>query len=591
MTPKLLRQFDVKDPVIFMIVALLCAAALVVYLQQRAIRALDRQTTLIVQKVAEQTASEVLQNIRRTFDGPVFDTLASIKHPYLVEQRLDLVAPRFASGLAEYPHIDRFFVWLDAPPRSDHTEVLFLSRATTPATAGDPQGAFTRDPATAQLITETARRHAKEQMIYGAFRARTASGESDIFLRIFYTDAARTRFFAVLGFVVNLESVRRDFFPALAERGMRDLLKSSPGGLAFDLSIHDEHGVLVYGSGSGGTGVSLARSVPLVFYPAEDIQPLMAANVPSRAWTLTVTQQETSAPGFATQTRWQRYGLSGLSVLLICVALGFALQARARANQLSRMQSDFVAHVSHQLKTPVSLLSAVAETLDVVRTRSPEKLGQCLDIMKMETSRLSLLVQHILEFSSLNDGARNFEPEPVLLGPLVRETVESFAAALAPKGFRIEVHEHADPAVAADPVALEQALVNLLDNAIKYSDTSRLVTVRLTADATHALIEIIDRGVGIAPGDQARIFERFYRAPGTTGCPAGFGLGLAIARQLVAGQRGRIELESTLGAGSTFRIRLPLLHGYDADATAGSPGWLEARSEAPVARRSRTGAS
>jgi signal transduction histidine kinase len=425
-------------------------------------------------------------------------------------------------------------------------------------------------------------------MIYGAFRTRTAAGESDIFLRIFYTDAARTRFFAVLGFVVNLESIRRDLFPVLAERGLNDLLKSSPGGLAFDLSIHDEHGQLVYGSGNAGTGVSLARSVPLVFYPLENILPLMAAGVPPRPWRLTVTQLQTSAPGFGTQTKWQRYGLSGLSVMLICVALAFALQARARANQLSRMQSDFVAHVSHQLKTPVSLLSAVAETLDVVRTRSPEKLGQCLDIMKMETSRLSLLVQHILEFSSLTDGARRFEPEPVLLGPLVRETAESFAAALGPTGFRIEVHEYAEPVVAADPVALEQAIVNLLDNAIKYSDTSRLVTVRLRADAAHAIIEVEDRGVGIAPADQARIFDRFYRAPGTTARPQGFGLGLAIARQLVAGQRGRIELESSLGEGSTFRIRLPLLRGVDARTGAGSPRWLAAQTAAPVDRRTRT---
>src|SRR5690606_3306762 len=143
--------------------------------------------------------------------------------------------------------------------------------------------------------------------------------------------------------------------------------------------------------------------------------------------------------------------------------------ARARAAQLSRMQTEFVAHVSHQLKTPVSLLSAVGETLDVVRTRSPEKLNQCLDIVRTETTRLATLVQHILEFSSLSGSGRRYEVEIVSLGPLVRETVESFAAAFEATGFQIQVQEHAAATVAVDPVAVEQAVVNLLDNAIKYS--------------------------------------------------------------------------------------------------------------------------
>jgi signal transduction histidine kinase len=582
MRPKFLRQFSGKDPVTFMIVALLCAAGLVIYLQQRALRALDRQTALIVQKIAEQTTSEVLASIRRTFDGPVFDTLASIKHPHLVEHRLDLVAPAFERGLGEYPQVERFFVWTGADSAGQPREVLFYERSRTKAGGGgkpDLDSRFSSDRATGDIIRSTARQHARSQKIYGAFQAPGADGESDIFLRIFYTDAARTQFFAVLGFVVNHDAVRQDLFPALVAQGLDGILESSGGGPTFELRVHDEHGRLVYGSEDSLPAVSVERPLPLVFYPEEDILPRMAASLPSRDWKLTLTQQSASTPSLIAFTRWQSYGLSGLSVLLICVALGFALQARARALQLSRMQSDFVAHVSHQLKTPVSLLSAVSETLDVVRARSPEKLEQCLDIVKMETTRLSLLVQHILEFSSLSDGARRFETEPVSLGPLVRETVESFAAALAPTGFRIEVHEHAAPVVAADPVALEQAVVNLLDNAIKYSGLSRAVTVRLTADASHAVIEIIDRGIGIAPDDQARIFERFYRVDGGfSNSRQGFGLGLAIARQLVAGQHGSIELESILGVGSTFRIRLPLLRGpQESPARVESRRWFSRR--------------
>src|SRR5690606_17599481 len=156
---------------------------------------------------------------------------------------------------------------------------------------------------------------------------------------------------------------------------------------AFSLRIHDEHGRLVYGPTGPPEANSVQRSFPLLFYPAKNLLPRMAATVPGRPWRLTITPTSDALPLVSAYTRWQSNALLGLSVLMIFVALGFAVQARARAAQLSRMQTEFVAHVSHQLKTPVSLLSAVGETLDVVRTRSPEKLNQCLDIVKTETTR------------------------------------------------------------------------------------------------------------------------------------------------------------------------------------------------------------
>ena len=545
-----------------MVVALLCAAGLVVYLQQRAHGALDRQTALIVRAVAEQKASNVLQAIRRKFDGPVFDTLGSVKHPHLAEERLDLVLPTFKHGLETYPQVERFFVWTGDAAGAPGEAVRFFDRAAI----DDGTGAGRRDAASGTMILARAREYAAQQMIYGAYRTGSGEDETEVFVRIFYTDAARTDFLAVLGFTVDLRAAREELFPKLAADGLVAHLQSADGGPAFSLRVEDEHGRQVYASGAASGPVSVERPFPLLFYPVEDIRARMAAGVPARMWKLTITQDGSLSSAANAYTRWQNYGLSGLSVLLIGVSLGFALQARARAAQLSRMQSDFVAHVSHQLKTPVSLLSAVVETLDAVKARSPEKLDTCLGIIKMETARLSHLVQHILELSSLTDSARRFEVEIVSLGPLVRETVDSFAAALAPKGFQIEVQQYAEPTVSADPVAVEQALVNLLDNAIKYSGDSRLVRVRVGASATEAAIEVIDAGAGIAPADQARIFERFYRGPASVQSPQGFGLGLAIARQLIAGQHGRLELESTPGAGSTFRIVLPL---YDAAVPAG----------------------
>lgn len=571
MRNSLLRRLGGKDPIIFMSLALLCATVLVIYLQQRALRALDRQNALITRKIAEEKAGNVLQSLRRTFDGPVYKTLASVKHPHLVERRLDLVVPKFVDGLHEYPHVERFFVWIRDDDDDGAEMVLFLDRDVIQEVGRvGIAGALRADAATGAVIRQTAHEYAKQQMIYGAYRTGAGPTESDVFLRIFYTDAARTSFFSVLGFTVNLENTRRALFPALVEGELGGILQSAGDAPGFALRIHDERGHQVYGPAGPPEPNSVERSFPLLFYPAEDILPRMAATVPGRPWRLTITPNGDAIPLVSAYTRWQSNALLGLSVLMIFIALGFALQARGRAAQLSRMQTEFVAHVSHQLKTPVSLLTAVAETLDVVRSRSPEKLNQCLDIVKTETTRLATLVQHILEFSSLSGGGRRYEVEIVSLGPLVRETVESFAAAFEATGFQIRVQEHAAPTVAVDPVAVEQAVVNLLDNAIKYSGPSRLVIVRLRVTPSHAVIEVVDHGIGIAPAEQARIFERFYRGTSASSGPSGFGLGLAIAQQLVAGQHGTIELESRLGAGSTFRILLPLL---EASKHAGRQGW------------------
>lgn len=221
------------------------------------------------------------------------------------------------------------------------------------------------------------------------------------------------------------------------------------------------------------------------------------------------------------------------------------------------MQADFVSHVSHQLKTPLSLLSAVTETLSMDRVRTPEKLAQYVSIISGEVTRLSALVKRILEFSRLEQ-QRGYEFEPVDLIALVRETVAAFQSSLSDLQFAFRVEEDATAVhVLADPAAIEQALVNLLDNAVKYSKDIREITVRVHAAGMEAVIEVSDRGIGIEDTDQRRIFEKFYRGAGATRHRDGFGLGLPIAQQLIHAHGGRLEFTSVWGRGSTFRVVLP----------------------------------
>jgi signal transduction histidine kinase len=565
------------DPVVFVVGALLCASTLVIFFHQRALGAIDRQTTIILQKVAEQTAAAVALEIRREFDGPVFDTLASINHPYLVANRLDLVARAYENGLRTYPQIDRFFVWTAALQTHAPDEAVFYG--TPPDPVVEPVGAglaeFHREPELGRMVVTAARRLVKAQQIYAAISAESRGRLYDAFIRIYYTGAARDRPLAVLGFVVDLEHVRTRLFEEIHRRHLANLLEPKDGTPPFEMRILDETGRQIFGPAGAPPPIRAHTRFAVQFYPADEIRTRMSAVLPDRSWTLVVSPRALSTPPIASM-RLQSYLLSGVSVMLMLVALVVAIQTRQRSAQLARMQTEFVAHVSHQLKTPVSLLSAVTETVSLDRVRSPEKLSQCIAIIRSQTSRLSALVERILEFSRVADGQRKYELEAVRLEALVRETVDAFVEALAASGFAIGVTASGgSPIVAADPAALEQALLNLLDNAIKYSGDGREIAVHVGTMASEAFVEVIDHGIGVAAEERSRIVERFYRGTGATVHPGGFGLGLAITKEILTAHRGKLDVDDTPGGGSTFRMRLPVIQtaGAPARVRASSPWW------------------
>ncbi len=542
---RLARRDWRPPPLVLAIVATIVAAGLVFYLQQRAMTALQSQNEVIVRQLAEQTAADIAAELRRTLHGPVFDTLAAVNHPELQAGRLDLVAQQFAKGLDAYPHVDRFFAWKAPTGSARQSDVLFYGRS----------GEFASDPDLGQAVLELARRYAGTQQIYVAAEG-IGSEPRKVFLRLFWEDARRLEYFAVLGFVIDGTSMRQRLFTGPQGRAVDALLVRRGREVPLRLRVVDEDSAVVYGTLPDG--VPAARlAFPMLFYPAEDIRSRLAAGVAPRPWAIEVGAPATDS---AFAGSGLRYWPMTLSLALMLVALGFTVQAHRRSSELARMQADFVAHVSHQLKTPLSLLSAATETLQMDRIRSPEKLSEYLDTIRAEALRLSALVQRVLEFSRVQQ-QRSYEFEQVDLGALVRETVDAFAHGLAGRPGKFEVVLHGPgPFVRADPAALEQVVANLLDNAVKYSPTEQPITVTVRAERLNAVIEVTDRGVGIAPAEHTRIFERFYRAPGAAH-RQGFGLGLPIVRELLHGQGGRVEVTSAPGRGSTFRVTLQCIVG------------------------------
>jgi signal transduction histidine kinase len=222
-------------------------------------------------------------------------------------------------------------------------------------------------------------------------------------------------------------------------------------------------------------------------------------------------------------------------------------------NELKR----FTADASHELRTPLTALRAVGEVA-LRDDHSPSAQREAILSMLEEAQRLDELMESLLALARLESSKALLRQDSVNVAELAQEAGESLSVLAADRGQTITVSASSDLLVAADRVLLRQSLLNIVHNAIRNAPDGTTVAIRTSRANGEVSIEVSDRGPGIAPEHQARIFERFFRIDhARTRAQGGHGLGLAIAKQAVERQGGRIEVESELGVGSTFRIVLP----------------------------------
>jgi signal transduction histidine kinase len=259
---------------------------------------------------------------------------------------------------------------------------------------------------------------------------------------------------------------------------------------------------------------------------------------------------------------WIQRNILVLAALSVLLAGGLYLTYRSVTKQveLARLKSDFVSNVSHELRTPLSLIRLYAETLELRRVTSPEKMDAYYRIIRKESERLSALINNILDFSRIEAGRKEYDFRETDLGELVRNTLEAYRYQIEEQGFAFEQRiDPLIPAVRVDREAIARSLVNLLNNALKYSAEDKFLGVTLHQAEGVVKLEVLDHGIGIARSEQAKIFEKFYRV----GDPLvhdtkGSGLGLSLVRHIARAHGGEVEVESAPGRGSRFTLSLPL---------------------------------
>jgi signal transduction histidine kinase len=275
-------------------------------------------------------------------------------------------------------------------------------------------------------------------------------------------------------------------------------------------------------------------------------------------WTVMVfpNQSKPSVPDFRGALLF-----GGLAVLLLGVggAMWVANRAVARELELARLKSEFVATVSHEFRTPLTAIRQLSELLVTGRVALQEDRQEYYKLLAAQGERLHRLVEGLLNFGRLEAGRLRLRKERFDAAEFARREAAQFEQQPAAGGFRIECSLPPEPAlVEADPDALRLSLANLLENAVKYSPGMASVAVNVSAGGDRVRIAVGDRGPGIEPGEQKRIFEKFVRGQAAqAGNVPGTGIGLAMARELMLAHGGDIELHSEVGKGSTFTLVLP----------------------------------
>ncbi|MBV9342807.1 MAG: HAMP domain-containing histidine kinase [Acidobacteria bacterium] len=350
---------------------------------------------------------------------------------------------------------------------------------------------------------------------------------------------------AIAGITFDADYLREQFFPQTLDEIMsRNVAEAQTDKNAVIMvRPKSDSTPLAYCKGWDGGEAEVERNMEGAF-------PGLVLGMKLRGTTLAALGQHFMHTSFLT--------LGALSLLL---AGGIVVTYRnvSKEMALARLKSDFVSNVSHELRTPLALIRLYAETLELGRLTSHEKQQEYYCIIRKESERLSALINNILDFSRIEAGRKEYDFRETDMRELVRNTLESYRYQIEQNGFTFEEQIADVPPLRVDREAIARSLVNLVNNALKYSQDRKYIGVNLFRDNGCIKLEVIDRGIGIAAGEQHKIFEKFYRV----GDPLvhntkGSGLGLSLVQHIARAHGGQVAVDSTPGAGSKFTIILPL---------------------------------
>jgi signal transduction histidine kinase len=284
---------------------------------------------------------------------------------------------------------------------------------------------------------------------------------------------------------------------------------------------------------------------------------------PFSSWNAAVGLKDTNLDELARDSFLHSAGITVLVLVFLLGGIALTIRATDREARLAQAKSTFVANVSHELKTPLSLISLFSEILELGRVNNETKKAEYYGIIRHESRRLNKTIDNILDFSRIEAGRKTYELVDGDMAEVIDHVLSTHRYQVINSGFDIQTDIQANlPSVLIDRDAMAQAISNLLDNAIKYSGKVKQLSITAKTVESNLSIEIADQGVGIPRAEQAKIFEKFYRVGnGLVHDVKGSGLGLSLVKHIVEAHKGTISVESDVGKGTRFTILLPIARG------------------------------
>lgn len=329
----------------------------------------------------------------------------------------------------------------------------------------------------------------------------------------------------------DVPRIVHDVFPALYS----DMQQSR-------VNVVDADGKIVFGPPLGRGGLTLGRQFETTLYK----------------WTLNVTMNSAAELAAAVaRRRLLEMVLVGLSSVVVIAGLFVILLAAERERRLSNLKSEFVANVSHELKTPLALVRMFGELLQTGRADTEEKRKHYLSIIVNESDRLNALIENVLDFAKVERGRAAYDFSSGRLAEPVARAVEACRTRAERDGVALELSIEEVPQLLLDERAIEIAVINLLDNALKYASGGKRIGVVVRPVPGGAEVQVSDQGPGIVPEDRKRIFERFVRGKSSRGSQVrGSGIGLSLVKHIAEAHGGSIRVEDALPHGAAFTLRL-----------------------------------
>jgi signal transduction histidine kinase len=536
--------------------AFLPAAALL-WLGYRAVVEWEHAAAMVARERAGAAVDLLVGALARDMRGGQLLVLSSAERDgFIVGSDADLLHP-IGSALARYPYPDAFFSWRDSPAR---TPVVFYSRSERrPSwlTPSESRRSFPLvvggDPDIAARLAARVMRDGAQGRRNSVFDMDVAGSAYQVVAILSYADALHAKPAAILGFMVNLQWARENYFKDL----IGQVARIEGNGRDLRFTVLDERGDPVVGSTrDAATALAARRVFPMAFF-----DPLVVAIDPPqdlhvRSWTAIVTAEGDVTLAATERGARRTLYVAGGMALALTIGLVLSVQAGRASARLADMRSDFVSAVTHELKTPIANLRAISETLASPRS-TLEMSREYARMAIREAMRLTRLVDNLLAYARITDVADAYAFEPVALETIVERSLQEFTPLLTDGGFEVNVDLPEElPTVRGDPTALGLMLNNLLDNAIRYSQDTRHLTIAARPSGASVVLEVTDKGIGIPESEIGRVTRKFFR--GRNSIVGGSGLGLAIVDRIVADHSGSLEIQSFVGTGTTVVVTLPV---------------------------------